>query len=115
MWRKYPGHVAGLLLMGDKNVPPTRWWNQLWLRSRVWKTVSVLSVPIDVKEYRVGYIPESGVAMYNTKVLTSPWFAVRHGHEDCRFFAVALDGTELPIDVSGRTTRALLNPTIKLV
>lgn len=114
MWREYPGRVEGLLLAGDKNVPPTKWWNHLWLIHRVWKTVSVLVVPVEVKAYRVGYIPESGVAMFSTKVLNVPWFAVRHGYEDCRFFAVDLEGTELPIDVSRRTTVAKLDG-IKLV
>lgn len=114
MWQTYLGRVEGLLLGGDKNVPPTKWWNHIWLILHVWKTVSVLAVPIEVKAFRVGYIPESGVAKYNTKVLTVPWFAVRHGHEDCRFFAIDLKGTELPLEVSRRTTVDRLDG-IKLV
>ena len=111
---KYSGRVDGLLLAGDKNVPPTKWWNHAWLRFRVWKMVSVLCVPIGVQAYRVGYIQESGEPMYGKRVLTVPWFAVRHRYEDRKFFAVDLEGTELPLEVSRRTTIDKLDG-IKLV
>jgi len=113
-WRKYSGRVYGLELKGDPKVPPTTWWNALFVRL-YWDVVTVLEVPDDVQEYRVGYIPFTGEAMHLTTVLSARRFAVRHGREDCRFFAVMLDGTELPLKIACRTTIDKLSTSDYLV
>src|SRR5512147_3006079 len=100
-WRTYSGRVDGLLLLGDPKMPPTTWWNALFVRL-YWDQVSILEVPDDIRDYRVGYIPQFGPTKYLTTVQHAPRFAVRHGREDCRFFAVMLDGTELPLRFAAR-------------
>ncbi|HVM90356.1 MAG TPA: hypothetical protein VMU11_00470 [Verrucomicrobiae bacterium] len=101
-WRTYSGRVDGLPLKGDPEMPPTTWWNAWFLRAFVWKQATILMVPPEVKEYRVGFIPGNGIAEYNTNIIRAPRFAVKHGREDCRFFAVMLDGTELPLKIACR-------------
>ena len=113
-WRTYSGRVDGLLLKGDPKVPATTWWNQLFVRL-YWNEVTILEVPDDIKDYRVGYIPQFGPTKYLTTVLHAPRFAVRHGREDCKFFAVMLDGTELPLKLACRTKIADLSNSVVLV
>jgi hypothetical protein len=115
MWMKYSVRVEGIRLAGDPEVPPTTWWNHLFLLLFVWNRVSVLQVPFGVEEYRVGYIDHRGRVMYNTTHITSRFFAVRHGYEPCRFFAITNDGTELPLTLQARTTLEELLPGIPLV
>jgi hypothetical protein len=111
-WRKYSGRVYGLELKGDPEMPPTRWWNAWFLRLCVWKEATILEVPDGVDAYRVGFIPQGGQAEYHRKIRDAPRFAVKHGREDCRFFAVMLDGTELPLKISCRTRIELLSNSV---
>jgi len=114
LWRRYSGRVDGLLLKGDPKVPPTTWWNALFVRL-YWNEVTILEVPDDIRDYRVGYIPFAGPTKYLTTVLHSPRFAVRHGRENCKFFAIMLDGTELPLKLATRTTVDELPNSVPLV
>ncbi len=103
MWRSFSGKVRGIRLAGDPTVPPTRWWNHLYLLHFVWKETSILEV-IDMDQpFYVGYIDSNGKTMYKAKLLDGR-FSVLHGHEACRFFAVRPDGTELDVNVVTRTT-----------
>ena len=111
-WKPYSGRVYGLELKGDPSMPRTKWWNAWLLREVFWNEVTVLEVPDGVDEYRVGFIPGNGLAEYQTRILRTPRFAVRHGREDCKFFAVMLDGTELPLKISCRTTLADLSNSV---
>jgi hypothetical protein len=88
--------VEGIRLEGDPTVPVTTWFNHLYLLLFRWKEVTILEVPPGVKSYRVGYIDEFGGAKYNTSLLASRRFAVRHGREACRFFAILPDGDRAP-------------------
>jgi hypothetical protein len=115
MWKSYTGRIEGIILQGDPKVPPTRWWNHLWLVLFVWNEVTILEVPPDAPPYRVGYAPYAGGQMYQTRLLHKPRFAVRHGHENCRFFAVTADGTELPLKIATRTTIEALPNSVPLV
>lgn len=115
MWLRYKGHVEGILLKGDPKVPKTTWWNRLYLILCVWDEGSVLQVPSGVDEYRVGYIDCFGRVMYETTRLTIHHFAVRHGRESCRFFAILEDGTEIPLRFTARVKLENLPHGIPLV
>ncbi len=115
MWSTYQGRVEGILLRGDSKVPPTTWWNHLYLLHFVWKEVTILKVPDEVTFYRVGYIPFRGKPKCSSTIMNAPRFAVRHGHEDCAFFTVLEDGTEIPLVISTRTTIDELPTNVPLV
>ena len=106
MWIKYEGGAQGVQCKGDKTVSPTRWWNHTYYVLFGWKVVTVFEVPVEYAErgYRVGYRPETGAAMLEDQVLFTPSFRVKHGHEDCTFFAISgVDGkTEVPIKATVR-------------
>ena len=105
-WKRYAGRIERPIeLEGDPKVPATTWWNRFFVRL-YWDECTVLEVPEGEDAYRVGFIPESGPAMYLTRIIRTRRFSVRHGREDCRFFAVKLDGTELPLKVAFRTNLA---------
>lgn len=114
-WKAYQGTVSGRLLKGDQSVPPTKWWNHLWLRFTKWKEATMLSVPSEITAYRVGFIAFNGETKLRTGIIRTPAFAVRHGHEDCRFFAVDLEGTELPLTIVRRLHVELLPEGVTLV
>jgi len=102
-WKKYTRLVMSLVeLKGDPSMPRTTRWNAWFLRAFVWREVTILEVPSGTGAYHVGFIPLNGVAEYNTRILREPRFAVKHGHEDCRFFAVTLKGDELPLKIACR-------------
>jgi len=95
-WTKFDGSkVHGTLARGDKTMPPTRWWNHLFLLWFKWDKVTVFEVPAGVIPYRVGYKPEVGPAMLKEDLMSSRRFAVRNGHEDCVFYAVDDTGKEI--------------------
>ncbi|MFA5185054.1 MAG: hypothetical protein WC551_01050 [Patescibacteria group bacterium] len=97
-WKKFDGsRVHGNRAKGDKTVPPTRWWNHLYLKFFRWHKVTIYMVPDGIVCYRVGYKPEVGPAMLREELMTSRKFAVRNGHEDCVFYAVGSDGREIII------------------
>lgn len=114
-WRTYKGTATGLLLKGDGTVPHTTWWNHLWLRATRWKEVTILSVPHEIVAYRVGYRAVNGHSMIRTRIMRAPAFAVRHGREDCHFFAVDLQGTELPLIIVRRLNIELIPERVTLV
>lgn len=114
-WKQYSGRVYGLELKGDPTIPATTWWNMLILRWLFWSDVTVLEIPQDVTFYRVGYIAQDREPMYFTTLLAGERFAVRHGREDCRFFAVMEDGTELPLKIIQRLKKDELPPGFLLV
>lgn len=99
MWRKFKGETPqGILTSGDPAVPPTTRWNHLCLLFFVWKRATIFRVsrmPDD--GFHVGYIPQGGVPMYNTTIMTELNFRVKNGHEDCIFFAIDRRGNELEL------------------
>lgn len=92
--------MTGAHVEGDKNVPATKWWNHLWLVLAGWKTMVVFQVMDEAKAeagYRVGYKDKFGRCKVCHVVSNSRKFKMLIGHEGCTFFAVDLDGNELPI------------------
>ncbi|HLD61106.1 MAG TPA: hypothetical protein VJA27_03175, partial [Patescibacteria group bacterium] len=57
-WKKIGLH-EGTPVAGDKSVPPTRWWNHVWLVFFGWKMIVTFRVPKEVaaKGYFVGFTP----------------------------------------------------------
>jgi hypothetical protein len=106
MWNRYREKVQGAAVLGDPRVPSTRWWNHLVLLFLYWKTVIVFEVEAaTAKEgYHVGYLPRSGRAMVKDTINHDQRFRMRIGREACTFFAIATDGTEIPIKIRSRTT-----------
>ncbi|OGN16738.1 MAG: hypothetical protein A3C88_00010 [Candidatus Yanofskybacteria bacterium RIFCSPHIGHO2_02_FULL_50_12] len=105
---KYKGPVPkGKLILGDRFLPPTRWWNENRLRKEWWHEARVLEVPEkNVREgYRVGYMLASldGLLSGQRRMkITEDWryqrrFAVEVKHEDRIFFALDRGGLEIPL------------------
>lgn len=114
-WKTFNGQVRGLYVRGDASVPPTRWWNHLWLLFFIWKKVTVLRPAVHLGSYRVGYVPFKGRSMVLDKPLNLSKFAVRNGHEDCTFFAVADNGNEVELVVVEQTTTDALEEDTALL
>lgn len=106
MWDTYNRPVVGVMVEGDKNSPPTRWWNHLYLAVFGWKVVTVFEVSAKDAErgYSVGYLPIDGKGKVEIKLNYDRFFRMRNGHEDCTFFAINEKGEEVHIEVVGRTT-----------
>jgi len=98
VWKKFdPSAIKGTKMPGDRDVPPTTWWNVLWLKFFVWKSVATFKVVSqDAKRgYRLGYKAHDGTCRLLSKVLHDDEIAVRMGREDCTFFAIDADGQEI--------------------
>ncbi len=107
MWTEYLGKVTGVRVEGDKTVSPTRWWNHLWLVLVGWKVVTVFEVSAEDAEqgYRIGYIAFDGKTMVESTVHHDRRFRMKNGHEDCSFFAVTINGREVPLTIITRTVK----------
>ncbi|MBU1032435.1 MAG: hypothetical protein ABH820_02750 [Patescibacteria group bacterium] len=108
MWKKFNANeIVGVEIKGDSFAPPTRWWNHFFLALWGWTTVAVFQVirPIHtLNGYRIGYKPFKGPARVMSKALKDdPMFRMKIGHEDCIFFAIDLNGEEVPIELVKRT------------
>lgn len=111
-----PTKVGGILLKGDTTVPPTRWWNHLFLLWWYWKQVSVIEIVGKYNApYSIGYIPFTGKAMIWSEEFRGRCFAVRHGHEDCRFFALDRHGFPAELRPIQRTMLNELDDDIPLI
>ena len=110
-WKKFGGEVKGVLVEGDKSVPPTTWWRHLWLKFFGWRTVAVFQVSnealVNGLEYRVGFkpLPRFGGAQICDDACRGQRFKMLIGREACTFFAVHKDGTEVPIRLVARTSK----------
>ena len=79
-----PRGIAGLFVEGDPNVPPTRWWNHLYLLFWGWETVVVFQVDRSKDgslPYRVGFRDSWGKTMLYAIPRYYPCFVARIGHE----------------------------------
>lgn len=106
MWKRYEkGTAQGTHVQGDASTPPTRWWNHWYLALWGWKIVTVFEVSADdaAQGYQVGYLPFDGDPKVEGKLNHSRRFRMKNGHEDCTFFAVTIDGQEVPLTVIART------------
>jgi hypothetical protein len=104
-WNVYDKKVNGVRLQGDQTMPPTRWWNHLFLLWFRWSLWSVCEVPEGAGPYQIGYVPFQGPARLRSEPINTRRFAVRHGREDCTFFVLACnDGRELPINIITRSS-----------
>lgn len=72
MWQRFDAgrSMQGCLVEGDTTVPPTTWWNRLWLALFVWDTVAVLEAATD-KAFRVGFRNKRGDAYITTKLINT--------------------------------------------
>lgn len=104
-WKKFEGNVVGTRVEGDPSVPPTRWYNHLWLLMFGWKKVAVFMAMNASAPARVGFRPFRGDAMLREEPLDRGTFRVRIGHEACTFFVVGDDGKEIPLELLKVTTR----------
>jgi hypothetical protein len=109
-WEKlvrHPPDLCGVLLSGDPTVMPTRWWNE-WLIPLFWKQVTVLELPLAAAQrgYHLGFIPTGtdGIPRATRDVLRHRQIRVRHGREDCVFFATSR-GEAIPLALEIRTHR----------
>lgn len=102
-WQIFKGSVVGTRVEGDLAAPPTRWWNHLYLLLYGWNKVAVLRL-VKLKAaygvYYIGYVALRGSARI-TKVYAGSHVRMRIGREPCRFFALELDGKEIPLDLVG--------------
>ncbi|MDD5726509.1 MAG: hypothetical protein PHC53_03845 [Patescibacteria group bacterium] len=98
-WVKFSSGFRGQLVKGDKNAPPTKWWNYHWLLWFGWKCVAVFRVSDEVAEkgYHVGFKPQTGEAEIHLALCHSRTFKMAIGHEDCVFFAIDEKGHEVPL------------------
>lgn len=106
-WERHTKRVEGVLVPGDPSVPPTRWWNRIFLALWRWKTVAVFRFvdPLDAGNgYSVGFVPSQGPAMTEPRVSYDTRFRMKVGHEPCRFFAINLGGNEVRIALVAITT-----------
>ena len=95
MWKKVNvNDGACTFVQGDKNAPPTRWWNHWWLVLFGWKTIVTFRVPEEVAKagYYVGYWAFKGPAMCKNERLHDEIFSMKIGHENCRFFIEIMHG-----------------------
>lgn len=107
MWERHNKRVEGVLVPGDPSVPPTRWWNHLFLALWRWKTVAVFEVadPLEaIDGYCVGFRPMEGPAKVEMGVEHNRRFRMKVGHEACTFFATNLGGNEVRIRLITTTT-----------
>lgn len=81
---------------GDKNAPPTRWWNHWWLAWRGWRKVQVFGVSEEAARagYRVGYRLANGKSYLCPDRLYYVGFRARIRRESREFFALIGDGKE---------------------
>ncbi|MDQ7814499.1 MAG: hypothetical protein RDU25_01695 [Patescibacteria group bacterium] len=126
-WTKFYGSkvhgstIHGTLAKGDKTMPPTRWWNHLFLLWFKWDKVTVFEVASlnreekQVAPYRVGYKPQVGPAMLRDDLMTSRRFAVLNGNEDCVFFAVDENGNEVALLEIEQVSKDSLPASIPLI
>ena len=72
MWKRFESGASynGCLVEGDTTVPPTTWWNRLWLELFFWDTVAVFEVATD-KAFRVGFRNKRGDACITTKLINT--------------------------------------------
>ena len=109
MWKRYEGGACtGILVKGDPSVPPTRWWNHLYLLWFGWKQVAVFWAPARAMtyfSYRIGYRTCTGEAFIRVKPIQDNCFRMLVGHEDVTFFAVDRSYQEVPIGLAKVTAR----------
>jgi len=103
-WKVFEGKVQGLNVAGDPAMPATKWWNKWFLLLFVWKKQSVLRVRVN-QAYRLGFIPRKGKPRILTNKLAYSELKVRNGREDCIFFAVGVDGKEVPLELVEQTSK----------
>ena len=105
-WNNYDGPAVGTTIAGDKDAPPTRWWNRWYLALFGWKTVTVFEVSREdaMRGYSVGYIDFDENAKVEVETSYDRHFRMKNGYEDCAFFAVNSEGKELRLKVVSRTT-----------
>jgi len=112
MWRRTHRTYLGIIVPGDKTVPPTRWWNHLWLLLWGWKCYAFFSVRyVPSDGYFVGFRDFTEKTMIQSVKQTSPEFRVRIGYEDCEFFAINAKGK--PIDLDFKGCRKITHPSEK--
>ncbi len=92
--------IKGRFMFGDGDVPPTHAWNVWVLRTFFWKW-TVFRVPFNEarRGYQVGFIPDQGMPQVKDEVGHSSHFAMRIGRENCTFFAIRPDGSEIEIEL----------------
>jgi hypothetical protein len=119
MWKKFdPSAIKGTSIIGDREVPPTTWWNILWLRFFVWKTAAIFRITSADAErgYCLGSKSIAGTCRLLTDVLHEEEIAVRIGRENCIFFAVGADGRDIRISPNRLTAvQRLSEQGIRLV
>ncbi len=114
-WTKVKAQAKiGTLAHGDPAMPPTRWWNHLFLRLFQWRQVTVFEFAPDSASkwfptmgYMVGYKLNDREDMWGmlcNTILHDTCFRVRNGYENCVFFAIDLDGREMPLRIVKQTT-----------
>ena len=99
----YKGVVSrGLVVAGDKSVPPTRWWNNNWLVNVAHKKHAVLTY-LGPRSYQLGYRNSRGVNMLYDRKIESREYQIRIpiGHEDRMFFAIDSLGNEIELLFDG--------------
>lgn len=101
-WVVYDRHATGLFVSGDKNLPPTRWWNRSMMRW--WAVMYVAIVRPDASslkrgEFRIGVARRNCAPMLSTtcfrrRDLVSPRFAIPLFRESAIVFLTDPSGTE---------------------
>lgn len=115
MWKRFTGRVDGIEVKGEPGMPASSWWKIPFLILFYWDTVQVFEMTASVGRYRVGFVPFDGPTRLRSKPVLTRQFAARIGREDCRFFAVDNDGTELPLKAVRRMKKRDLPDSITLV
>lgn len=105
-WVSFTGQASGTLIKGVQDSSPTKNKLQnLWLKFFGWKQGAYFQVAPEQAEagYYVGYIPQLCVTATSVSLRKchERKFMLKIGREDCRFFAVDLQGKEIPVRYIG--------------
>lgn len=106
IWLPYMKIAATTVILGDKNVPATNIFNQLWLRLFVWRTVVIVEVSPQLANagYRIGF--SAGSTCLATPLRSHHQrFALLIGREPVGFFLITRQSEQIPLTTWTRGTR----------
>jgi len=104
-WVSFPTPPpTGVLIVGDNSTAPTEWWSHIL---NTYEATAVFSVPPRqaVEGYHLACTVFNGESFLQKRISHDPFFQVRVGREDCRFFALDQDSLPVEITLVARSTK----------
>ncbi len=98
IWLPYMKIAETTVIKGDITVPATNWFNHLWLRLFVWRTVVIVEVPPPLAKvgYRIGFVAGS-TCMATPFRSHHQRFALLIGRESVGFFLITRQSEQIPL------------------